>query len=92
MLVDWNCASLGDPGLDLAAWLPSLAVEWTEAVGAAPNAATPAWISGVWAATVGLPPPETPRPCVPSSAVSSRSRSPGSSASSTSDAGAILRP
>ena len=26
-LVDWNCACLGNPELDLAAWLPSLACE-----------------------------------------------------------------
>jgi Phosphotransferase enzyme family len=61
ILVDWNWATLGDPRLDLAAWLPSLACEG----GPQPWDVLPdggdvaAFISGVWAATVGLPPPET---------------------------------
>lgn len=61
VLVDWNWASLGDPKLDVAAWLPSLTCEG----GLQPWEVLPdgggyaALISGVWAAVVGLPPPET---------------------------------
>jgi hypothetical protein len=61
ILVDWNWATLGNPLLDLAAWLPSLACEggpkpWDVLPG---GAAYGAMVSGVWAAVVGLPPPET---------------------------------
>ena len=61
MLVDWNWASLGNACLDLVAWLPSLACEggpppWEVLPGAAAYAA---FVAGVWAAVVGLPPPET---------------------------------
>lgn len=61
VLVDWNWASLGDPRLDLAAWLPSVACEggpqpWEVLQDGGGYAA---FISGVWAAVVGLPPPET---------------------------------
>jgi hypothetical protein len=61
ILVDWNWACLGNPLLDLAAWLPSLACEggpkpWEVVQGSGPYAA---FISGVWAAVVGLPPPDT---------------------------------
>jgi Phosphotransferase enzyme family len=61
ILVDWNWATLGNPRLDLAAWLPSLASEG----GPPPWEVLPdgvaygAFVSGVWAAVVGLPPPET---------------------------------
>jgi hypothetical protein len=61
VLVDWNWASIGDPNLDIAAWLPSLTCEG----GPQPWELLPdgggyaALISGVWAAVVGLPPPET---------------------------------
>ncbi len=61
VLVDWNWASTGNPHLDLAGWLPSLACEG----GPPPWEVLPdggryaAFISGVWAAVVGLPPPET---------------------------------
>jgi hypothetical protein len=61
VLVDWNWTSLANPDLDLAAWLPSLRVEG----GPPPWELLPdsgglaAWIAGVWAAVVGLPPPET---------------------------------
>jgi hypothetical protein len=61
VLVDWNWASLGNPRIDLAAWLPSLTCEG----GPQPWEVLPdggvyaAFISGVWAAVVGLPPPET---------------------------------
>jgi Phosphotransferase enzyme family len=61
VLVDWNWTSLANPDLDLAAWLPSLHVEggpppWEVLPDAGGLAA---WIAGVWAAVVGLPPPET---------------------------------
>jgi hypothetical protein len=61
VLVDWNWLSRANADLDLAAWLPSLAVEggplpWQ----VLPDAgALAAFIAGVWAAVVGLPPPET---------------------------------
>jgi hypothetical protein len=61
LLVDWNWTSLANPQVDIAAWLPSLRVEG----GPAPWEVLPeagelaAWIAGVWAAVVGLPPPET---------------------------------
>jgi Ser/Thr protein kinase RdoA (MazF antagonist) len=61
ILVDWNWCSTANSRADLAAWLPSLAVE-----GGPPPWAVmrdggllAAWISGVWAAVAGLPPPET---------------------------------
>jgi hypothetical protein len=61
VLVDWNWTSLANPDVDVAAWLPSLRVEggpqpWDvlpEAGGLS------AFIAGVWAAVVGLPPPAT---------------------------------
>lgn len=61
VLVDWNWASLANPAIDVAGWLPSVRVEggpppW-EVLPAAGELA--AWIAGVWAAVVGLPPPET---------------------------------
>ena len=61
LLVDWNWLSHANADLDLAAWLPSLAVEG----GPLPwevlpdSGALAAFIAGVWAAVVGLPPPET---------------------------------
>jgi len=61
VLVDWNWTSLANPAVDVAAWLPSLCVE-----GGPPpwdvlpdGGALGAFIAGVWAAVVGLPPPET---------------------------------
>ena len=61
ILVDWNWTSLANPDIDVAAWLPSVRVEggpppWEVMPGAG---ALAAWIAGVWAAVVGLPPPET---------------------------------
>jgi hypothetical protein len=61
ILVDWNWCSTGNADLDVAAWLPSLAVEggpqpW-EVLPAAGEYA--AFLAGVWAALVGLPPPKT---------------------------------
>jgi hypothetical protein len=61
VLVDWNWLSRANADLDVAAWLPSLAVEggplpWQ----VLPDAgALAGFIAGVWAAVVGLPPPET---------------------------------
>ncbi|MFL5927860.1 MAG: phosphotransferase family protein [Gaiellaceae bacterium] len=61
VLVDWNWASLGNPAVDVAAWLPSVRVEggpppWEVLPGAG---ALAAFVSGVWAAVAGLPPPAT---------------------------------
>jgi len=61
VLVDWNWVSLGNPDLDVAAWLPSVCVEggpppWELLPGAGELAA---FVAGVWAAVVGLPPPAT---------------------------------
>lgn len=61
ILVDWNWASLTTHDIDLAAWLPSVACEggprpWEVLPGRGELAAL---VSGVWAAVVGLPPPET---------------------------------
>ena len=61
ILVDWNWVSLGNPDLDVAAWLPSVCVEggpppWELLPGAGELAA---FVAGVWAAVVGLPPPAT---------------------------------
>jgi hypothetical protein len=61
ILVDWNWCSTGNADLDIAAWLPSLAVEG----GPRPSEVLPgagecaAFLAGVWAAEVGLPPPST---------------------------------
>ncbi len=61
VLVDWNWCSTGNADLDIAAWLPSLALEggpppWEMLPGAGEYAA---FLAGVWAAVVGLPPPPT---------------------------------
>jgi hypothetical protein len=61
ILVDWNWCSTGNADLDLAAWLPSLAMEggpkpW-EVLPEAGECA--AFLAGIWAARVGLPPPAT---------------------------------
>jgi hypothetical protein len=61
VLVDWNWASLANPAVDIAGWVPSLRVEggpppWEVLPDAGPLAAL---IAGVWAAVAGLPPPET---------------------------------
>jgi hypothetical protein len=61
VLVDWNWTSLANPAADVAAWLPSARVEggpppWEVLPDAGELAA---WIAGVWAAVVGLPPPAT---------------------------------
>ena len=61
VLVDWNWLSLANADLELAARLPSLAVEggphpWQVLPGSPEFAAL---LAGVFAAVVGLPPPET---------------------------------
>lgn len=61
ILIDWNWCSTGNAELDLAAWLPSLAIEG----GPKPWDVLPrggryaAFLAGIWAAVVGLPPPAT---------------------------------
>jgi thiamine kinase-like enzyme len=61
VLVDWNWTSFANPDVDVAAWLPSVAVEggpppWQVLADAGELAA---FVAGVWAAVAGLPPPET---------------------------------
>lgn len=61
ILVDWNWTSRANTEADMGAWLPSLYTEggpapWEVLPGAGDFAA---WISGVWAAVAGLPPPPT---------------------------------
>jgi aminoglycoside phosphotransferase (APT) family kinase protein len=61
VLVDWNFVSLAAPELDLVCWACSLALEggpppWEllpDSVGLA------AFLAGIFAASAGLPPPET---------------------------------
>ena len=58
VLVDWNWACRGNPKLDIAAWLPSLALEG----GPAPDEILPgegelaSFVAGFYAAHAGLPP------------------------------------
>lgn len=61
VLVDWNFVSFAAPDLDLAAWACSLTLEggplpW-ELLPNSPGFA--AFIAGIFAATAGLPPPDT---------------------------------
>ena len=61
VLVDWNLAHLGNPLLDVVAWLPSLRLEggpnpWELVEDSGGLAAL---IAGFFAARAGLPPPET---------------------------------
>jgi aminoglycoside phosphotransferase (APT) family kinase protein len=61
VLVDWNWVSLAAPELDLAAWACSLSLEggpppW-ELLPDSPGFA--AFLAGIFAATAGLPPPDT---------------------------------
>ena len=61
VLVDWNFVSFAAPDLDLAAWACSLALEggpppW-QLLPDSPGFA--AFVSGIFAAVAGLPPPET---------------------------------
>jgi hypothetical protein len=60
VLFDWNWACLGNPEVDIACWVPSLAREG----GPAPWELLPdraeygAWLAGFWAAVAGRPGPE----------------------------------
>lgn len=61
ILVDWNWCTTGCADLDVAAWLPSLALEggprpWKVLAGGGEYAA---FLAGFLAAVVGLPPPAT---------------------------------
>lgn len=61
VLVDWNHASLGNPALDVAAWLPSLTLEGgpqPDDVAESGVAQFAVLIAGFFAARAGLPPPE----------------------------------
>jgi aminoglycoside phosphotransferase (APT) family kinase protein len=61
VLVDWNQACIGNPELDLAAWLPSLRLEG----GPEPEDILPggagfaAVLAGFFGSRAGLPPPPT---------------------------------
>lgn len=61
VLVDWNWAHVGNPDLDLAFWLPSLAAEG----GPQPDEVLPAEggfaaaVAGFFGSRAGLPPPPT---------------------------------
>jgi len=63
-LVDWNWIAVGNPELDVAGWLPSLACEG----GPQPHELLPgagelaSALAGFWAARAGLPPPPTAVP------------------------------
>jgi aminoglycoside phosphotransferase (APT) family kinase protein len=62
VLVDWNWASVGNPAVDVAFWLPSLALEGgpepDEIARVRPGAERLAGVvAGFFAATAGLPPP-----------------------------------
>jgi aminoglycoside phosphotransferase (APT) family kinase protein len=61
VLVDWNWAVIGNPVIDVAAWLPSLEAEGgpppEEILPDAPEAAS--LVAGFFAARAGLPPPAT---------------------------------
>lgn len=63
VLVDWNIASVGNPALDVAFWLPSLALEHgpvpSEVASVHPAAnGLAAFVAGFFAARAGQPPPE----------------------------------
>ncbi len=61
VLVDWNHANLGNPAIDVAAWLPSLALEGGPPPGEIADASTAAFapsVAGFFAARAGLPPPD----------------------------------
>jgi aminoglycoside phosphotransferase (APT) family kinase protein len=66
VLVDWNLACIGNPLMDVVAWLPSLRLEggpepW-ELVPSSGGLA--ALVTGYFASRAGLPPPPTARPRV----------------------------
>ena len=61
VLVDWNWCSRANSAADIAAWAPSVASEggpppWRVLPG---HGELAGFIAGIWAAVVGLPPPET---------------------------------
>ncbi len=60
VLVDWNWACRGNPRVDIAGWLPSLAAEGgPDPMSMLPDEpALAALMSGYFAARAGLPPPE----------------------------------
>jgi aminoglycoside phosphotransferase (APT) family kinase protein len=61
VLVDWNHAAVGDPAFDVAAWLPSLALEGGPLPDDVADAAVARFavpIAGFFAARAGLPPHE----------------------------------
>ena len=61
VLVDWNFACLGNPAFDVAAWLPSLALEGgpqPEEIADAAVSPFAVAIAGYFAAHAGLPPEE----------------------------------
>lgn len=63
VLVDWNWACVGNPGLDVAAWLPSLELEGGPRVAdlapTLPGVSVFApFLAGFFAGQAGLPPPE----------------------------------
>jgi len=64
LLVDWNFACLGNPDVDVAAWLPSLRAEggpepWELLSG---ELGLASWVAGFFAARAALPPPPTADP------------------------------
>jgi hypothetical protein len=59
LLVDWNWVAVGNPALDIAAWLPSLASEGGEPPRVPEADPFAAWVSGFFAARAGLAPPAT---------------------------------
>jgi hypothetical protein len=64
VLVDWNFGCLGNPDVDVAAWVPSLRAEggpepW-ELLSGEPGLAS--WVAGFFAARAALPPPPTADP------------------------------
>jgi Phosphotransferase enzyme family len=63
VLIDWNWASRGNPKVDLAAWLPSLASEGgpepETILSNEPELAS--FVAGFYAAHAGLPPPQEMR-------------------------------
>jgi hypothetical protein len=66
LIVDWNWACVGNPDLDVACWLPSLACEG----GPQPYevlddaGAFASMLAGYWGSVAGTPPPETAIPAV----------------------------
>lgn len=67
VLVDWNWASRGGEGLDVAGWAPSVTAEG----GPVPELTAPdahpgfaAALAGIWASSAGRPPPPTADPSV----------------------------